>query len=300
MRDVQPQAVLDALDASADRLVTPAGCGQMAWRRWGRGTPLVLLHGGSGSWTHWVRNINALSEEHTLLVPDMPGYGESVDALPAEKDSGGLEASIAAIADPLVEGVSALLPGIPRIDICGFSFGGIIGGLVALALGDRVRNLVVVGSEGLGGRRIPLAPFRSLRGLTGIELKLAARHNLQVLMLASADAVDDLAIQTYLTNLSKTRFRSSKLTSQTDILYQTLVRLNGTRIAGIWGSRDAIAFPYIAEREERLTRIQKGADFRVIDGAGHWVNYEAPEIFNATLLSLIHSDVGISQLEFRR
>ena len=24
---------------------------------WGEGRPLVLLHGGTGSWMHWVRNV---------------------------------------------------------------------------------------------------------------------------------------------------------------------------------------------------------------------------------------------------
>ena len=38
--------------------------GRMVWHRWGEELgqaardqpPVVLLHGGSGSWTHWVRN----------------------------------------------------------------------------------------------------------------------------------------------------------------------------------------------------------------------------------------------------
>ena len=26
---------------------------KVSWRSWGKGTPLVLLHGGYGSWRHW-------------------------------------------------------------------------------------------------------------------------------------------------------------------------------------------------------------------------------------------------------
>ncbi|MEG2631610.1 MAG: alpha/beta hydrolase, partial [Comamonas sp.] len=55
---------IDALQARARRVTTPiAEGGQMVWHVWGEGAgglPLVLLHGGSGSWTHWVRNIEAL------------------------------------------------------------------------------------------------------------------------------------------------------------------------------------------------------------------------------------------------
>jgi copper chaperone CopZ len=55
-------AVLDGLEARARRQETPCGDGALVWREWGPpggGTerPLVLFHGGSGSWRHWVRNI---------------------------------------------------------------------------------------------------------------------------------------------------------------------------------------------------------------------------------------------------
>ena len=49
----------------------------MVWRVWGVGEPLVLFHGGSGSWTHWIRNIPELSRHYELWVPDIPGLGGS-------------------------------------------------------------------------------------------------------------------------------------------------------------------------------------------------------------------------------
>ena len=69
------------LDAEAQRTESPCGDGSMVWRSWGEGPPLVLLHGASGSWTHWIRNVLPLARHHRVLAPDMPGYGES-DAPP--------------------------------------------------------------------------------------------------------------------------------------------------------------------------------------------------------------------------
>ena len=43
--------------APATRHTTTSGAGEVVWRMWGAGTPLVLLHGGTGSWMHWVRNV---------------------------------------------------------------------------------------------------------------------------------------------------------------------------------------------------------------------------------------------------
>ncbi|HEX4114045.1 MAG TPA: hypothetical protein VH020_16050, partial [Stellaceae bacterium] len=46
-----------ALDRVARHRETPCGDGTMVWREWGEGVPVVLLHGGYGSWQHWLRNI---------------------------------------------------------------------------------------------------------------------------------------------------------------------------------------------------------------------------------------------------
>ena len=66
-----------AIEAAARCIETAFAGGRTVWRVWGSGPAIVLLHGGHGSWTHWLANIPALAEGHTLLVPDMPGYGDS-------------------------------------------------------------------------------------------------------------------------------------------------------------------------------------------------------------------------------
>src|SRR5262245_3260657 len=75
-------AHVSALERAARRHTTPCGTGVMVWRAWGTGDPLVLLHGGYGSWTHWIRAIPPLSQHYELWVPDIPGLGDS--AMPPE------------------------------------------------------------------------------------------------------------------------------------------------------------------------------------------------------------------------
>src|ERR671931_2054547 len=75
------ERIVSDLDAAAARILTACGDGRMVWRLWGSGPPLLLLHGGHGSWTHWIRTIPALAGQCTVVVPDMPGYGDS-DAPP--------------------------------------------------------------------------------------------------------------------------------------------------------------------------------------------------------------------------
>ena len=49
-----------------------------------------MLHGGAGSWTHWIRNIEAVAAAGRMAcVPDLPGFGDS-DVPPGNKDADGV------------------------------------------------------------------------------------------------------------------------------------------------------------------------------------------------------------------
>src|SRR5271165_857338 len=74
------QALLDRIEHAAQSQETPCGDGTMVWRIWGSGPVVLLLHGGAGSWRHWVRNLDHLSLTHTVVAPDLPGLGDSARA----------------------------------------------------------------------------------------------------------------------------------------------------------------------------------------------------------------------------
>lgn len=246
----------------------------MVWRSWGHGPPLVLLHGASGSWTHWIRNVLPLARERRVLAADMPGYGDS-DAPPEPHTADGL-------ADLVAAGIDAVLPSPAEFDIAGFSFGGIIGGLVAVRLGRRVRNLVLLGAGGLGVPPAPIPPLLRLApGMTEADERRVHRENLKIVMIGDPDAVDDLAVSLQINNIRRARFKSGTI-PVSDVLRQALPKIPA-RIAGIWGSRDA--FGGIDERRAVLAAVQPDLPFRVIDGAGHWTPYEAAAEVNAALLT---------------
>ena len=50
----------------------------------GEGPALILVHGGGpeSSWEVWEQNIPALARQHSVIVPDLPGFGAS-DPAPA-------------------------------------------------------------------------------------------------------------------------------------------------------------------------------------------------------------------------
>jgi 2-hydroxy-6-oxonona-2,4-dienedioate hydrolase len=77
-----PAEFIAAIAAKGERRTTPTGNGDLVWRIWGRGDPLVLLHGGTGSWLHWIRNVEDLARDFAVIVPDIPGSGESATPEP--------------------------------------------------------------------------------------------------------------------------------------------------------------------------------------------------------------------------
>jgi pimeloyl-ACP methyl ester carboxylesterase len=269
---------LARIAAAGERAATPCGDGEMVWRLFGNGPPLMLVHGGYGGWSHWIRNIPFLARHYRLLLPDLPGHGES--AMPPEPITG---PGIAAV---VADGLTRLLPAGAVCDIAGFSFGGIMSGCVAAQLGDRVRTLVICGSNGLGLPRSRLTGFLNWRAMTDPAAKAAAhRTNLAILMFADPANIDDLAIHIQATNTPNARIKS-RFIAVTDVLAKALPDVTA-RLAGIWGERDSYAHAYMTERLQLFHAIQPGCEFYVLDGAGHWVLYEDADRFNATLLGVL-------------
>ena len=266
-------ALVEGIAAESERIETPCGDGVMVWRRWGSGPPLVLLHGGYGSWMHWIRNVLPLARQFTVIAPDLPGLGES--ATPPEPwTAPGLAAIV-------VAGLDIVLPQGARPHLAGFSFGGVIGGNVAAQLGDRLRSFTVVGSNGLGLTRSPTDLRRVPPGADEVEEFATHRYNLNQLMIHDPAKIDELALYLQKTNHARARMRSRRF-SRSGALIEALPKIKG-RLDGIWGERDATAYPHVDERARLLRGIQPGARFAIIPGAGHWVQFEAAERFNPIL-----------------
>lgn len=276
----QPAAAVDALNRTARKVRTPCGDGTMVWRVWGAGEPLVLFHGGSGSWTHWIRNIPELSRHHELWVADIPGLGDS--AMPPKP---WIPASIA---DVVIRGLDELFGTEAPLRLAGFSFGGHIAGLVAAKLKQRVSDLTLIGVAALGLRADPREPFAKERtGMTAEEIAAVYHQNLAVLMFADPARIDALAIHLQAENIKRARFRSRPFAA-TDALAVALADVTAP-VRTIWGTRDIIARPSLQTRLDILKRHHPELEVRLIEGAGHWVLYEAADQFNSAFLDLLRT-----------
>ncbi len=273
-----PSALLARMEHASQRIETPCAEGSMVWRVWGAGPhpPLVLLHGGYGSWRHWVHTIPAFATDRRVVAPDLPGLGNSA--------SPGDDASPEAIAAIVCDGLHAVLSGDESYDLVGFSFGGMIAGNVAARDPARARTLTIVGPGGLGGFPSTVQ-LEKVIALSGEARREAHRVNLGRLMIKDVSRIDALAlaIQEWNTRHGRTKSRPmSRTASLQSALAKTAMPLHA-----IYGEFDAPAWPHLHEREAKIREVRPDVDFHIIKGAGHWVQYEAAEEFNALLRTML-------------
>jgi 2-hydroxy-6-oxonona-2,4-dienedioate hydrolase len=242
--------------------------------------PIVLLHGGSGAWNHFARNIAALvTSGRDVWVPDLPGFGES------SAPTVGQDADV--LPEPLGQALDQLL-GDREIDILGFSFGSMVAALLAQNRPAQIKGLYLVGSPALGvnaKRPFKLRPWLDVE--SGPQRDVIHRHNLGVLMFHRQERVDDLAVAIHGMNLARDRMHKRRL-AYSDLLLRTLQSID-TPVFGIWGAEDVL---YRDSRDALVRALQQARHLRAIqfiEDAGHWVQYEAHERFNAVLLEALNS-----------
>ena len=276
------QATVQALRAQATRIETPCGAGTLVWHLWQpSGSPLnaqipvLLLHGGSGSWTHWLRNIGPLvAAGRCVLVPDLPGFGDS--AAP----EGGVDAD--AVTAPLAAGLRQLLD-FQACDVVAFSFGAMVAGFLAAQHPARVARLMLVGAPAMGegfGRPVDLLPWRQLTDL--VHQHAAHRHNLAALMLRQPDAITALAVHLQATNVARDRMRGRSL-QHTNALVQALKRV-ACPVHAVYGQEDVL---YVDQFDALAQAFQSAPRFEtltLVAAAGHWVQFEQADAFNQIML----------------
>jgi len=268
---------LARLESAARRDTTPNGSGCMVWHRWGEphGAPVVLLHGGAGSWRHWVRNIASLAAEREVLAGDIPGLGAS-DMPPANDHD--------TVAWVIADGILQLSESTGPVHLVGFSFGGLLAGLVAARAPALVKTLTILGSGTLGLPRSP-TPLEKISGKEGAVRLAAHRANLASLMIADPAKIDAmaLAIQDWNTRHARLRQRPAPDTAP----LRDALALVRAPLTAIYGERDATAYPHVDARAALMRRLQPTMTFHTIPAAGHWVAYEAPDEVNGLLQKTI-------------
>lgn len=259
----------------------------------GSGPSLVLLHGGgpgaSGA-ANWGRNIDALATSFSLVIPDLPGYGRSSKELDQDDPFGDLAYAIRGLLDELE---------IERAHLVGNSYGGGAALRLALDRPERVDRMVLNGPGGIGTTRA--LPTKGLNALLdyyageGPSREKMSRFIREYLVADGAALPDEVIEGRYRDSLDPEVMANPPLRRPSGAkAARTLWRMDLTRdrrlarcevpTLVIWGSLDAVNRPSGAPR---LARTMRRCDAYLAAGVGHWVQWEAAELFNRLALDFL-------------
>jgi pimeloyl-ACP methyl ester carboxylesterase len=252
---------------------------RIAYERAGRGAPVVLVHGyvGDGR-TCWRRQIEALSDEFTVVAWDAPGAGGSSD--PPESFG------MAGYADCLASFVGRL--GLGPVHVAGLSFGGAL----ALELSHRYpavpMSLVLVSAyAGWAGSLPPDVADRRLQQalrLSELTPQEFVETLLPTMFSASTPRADVEGFGASMREFHPCGFRAMARASAED-LRSALPGITVPTLL-IYGDRDERAPLEVAED---LHASILDSTLVVLPGAGHVCNIEAAESFNSAVRNFLRS-----------
>jgi aspartate dehydrogenase len=225
---------------------------------------LLLLHGIGSSATSWERQFARLSDDYSLIAPDLRGYGDSPD--PAGPPS------LDAVADDL----AALLGDAPA-HVVGVSFGALAGLALARRHPQLVRSLVLSDTT-LG--RAALAPAERTRWIEGryaLGAELQDRADERAREIAGPGAPGDVLVEIA---RNMRRARPAGYRNVTDIIAATdaLPWLETIAVPTlvVCGEHDTVVGMALSQTiAERIP----DARLATIEGAGHQPNVETPDAF---------------------
>lgn len=236
---------------------------------YGRGRPVILLHGWLGSWGLWQETMSYLGQYYRTYALDFWGFGESGK----KRDTYAVQDFVSLVGQFMEQ------LGIARAPLVGHSMGGTVSLSVAIRYPERVSKVIVVGSPIVGSSLAPL-------------LKLAG-YRINALLLFHMMGLFRAWMKHYYSRVicSDPRFPEmmdrdlSRTTLESFLLSIASLRRTDLRpmlgqikipVLGIYGDKDKVVHPL------QWQLIQEGmpqAQIVRFENAGHFPMLEEPQNF---------------------
>jgi len=265
-------------------LVTERGI--VHYEAYGRGRPVLLLHGWLNSWALWRNTIELLGREFRMYALDFFGFGES-----------GTQTEDFSV-NNFVLMVNQFMDrmGIIKAPLVGHSMGGTVALSAAIRYPEKVVKVAVVGSPIVGSSLSPLLKLAAYRGWIGLGQTTPVLYDLfqsgfrQFLRgYAYMMAKDGKTLGSMLTaDVSKLTvapfFESIGTLRQTD-LRPRLSELQ-MPILGIYGKKDIIVDP---KQSKVLKQYLPQSRIALFEESGHFPMMDESERFHETVRDFLYN-----------
>lgn len=242
------------------------------------GPHVVFVHGLGGSLATWSLNLPAFAEQFRICALDLPGAGDS--AKPE------MDYSAPALAAFLARFLDALGPDWQRISLVGHSLGGAIALSFAEQYPQRVEQLILVDSAGLG-LEIDAEVLNLMRSQpTPDNVRAELTHFFAQTDFVQQSLVEQVYRQRTLPDAHAALVATANAAfgngQQHIDLRDTLPGLNAP-ILFVWGAADAVISVTHAEQATRAPL----SHLEIFSGCGHCPHIEQADAFNRLALSFL-------------
>ena len=242
----------------------------MNFKKLGEGTPIIILHGLFGSLDNWLSIGKVLAENHSVYLPDLRNHGDSFHSD---------EFTYAAMAEDLREFIEQ--EDIQRPVVIGHSMGGKVAMKFAINYPDMFEKLIVADISPRAYR-----PHHGdiLEGLKSIDLA----------QIGSRKEADE-ALSKHIPEIGVRQFLLKNLTRGKDKQFKWRLNLPviDAQIENVGeGLEDRLATTkptlfirggasnYIRDKDNIvIVAFFPNSEVKTIEGAGHWLHAEKPEVF---------------------
>jgi pimeloyl-ACP methyl ester carboxylesterase len=248
----------------------------------GSGPPLVLVHDYLASHVAWDDVLPRLAQHFRVVVPDLPGFGESEKPPPGRYRYG-----FDGFSESMVDLLAAL--GLPRVSLCGHAMGGAVALTIAANHPHVVDKLVLVNPLVYPPRPDTLSRIAGLPVLGPLVFKqLYGRALFRSRFAGSAMARRDRLFEIFDVPAAREAAWATMLAMQdTRPLTASVPRVSAPTLLA-WG-RSNHSTP--VEQGRRLARELGGARFEVFD-CGMSPAEEVPEAFAKAVIAFLSGGRG--------
>lgn len=294
MHDPKDMSKLQSIDSIHSRYIQ-VGAKKIHLSELGEGPAVLMLHGGgpgASGVANYARNIEALARHFRVLVPDMPGYGQSSKGLDRNDPFGDLAENILGMLDAM---------DLPRVHVIGNSLGGAAALRMAIERPSRIGRLVLMGPGGVNTTRgLPTPGLKRLfnyyqgEGPTLAKITEFIRGDL---VYNGSQVPESVIAERYRSSIEPEviaappllgpkgipKFRKIDFTRDPrlkQVTHPTLV---------LWGTEDKVNRP---SGGRSLQERMPNCDLYLFSKTGHWVQWERAEEFNAVVTAFLQRDDG--------
>lgn len=242
----------------------------------GSGDPIVMLHGVGGNHASWFYQLAQWAERFQLITFDARGFGRSTDAESLGRS---------AFTDDLIRLLDHL--GIARVALVAQSMGGGTAVDVTCRFPERVEALV------LADTLVWLDPPPEMAAeFSVVQERTRNLNQLERVLGATFRAAQPALSELYLQIAGFNRYTvASLIGTQTRYRPQALA-LTGVPTLFVVGEEDVLFPPDLMRKAWREV---PGADWIMLDRAGHSAYFEAPESFNKQVGDWLEARMGKHQ-----